>query len=155
MFPTNGMTTQPIFITRIEDRNGNVIKRFDYSTNRKEVMSEITAYKMVKMMEGVVTQGTAASLMYRLGATEMGGKTGTTNDNADAWFDAAFAQLIQLQSIPVPDGMVYLPASVAPVGLTRSRLPCGLQIVGAFLHDVGPTQCGEHRAVEALAGRQV
>jgi len=32
-------------------------------------------------------------------------------------------------------GMVYLPATVAPVGLTRSRLPCGLQIVGAFLHD--------------------
>ena len=94
IFPGRGFSTKPYFISRIEDRNGNVIKRFDYSTNRKEVMSEITAYKMVKMMEGVVTQGTAASLMYRLGATEMGGKTGTTNDNADAWFMGYVPQLL-------------------------------------------------------------
>ncbi len=94
IFPGRGFSTKPYFISRIEDRNGNVIKRFDYSTNRKEVMSEITAYKMVKMMEGVVTQGTAAGLMYRLGATEMGGKTGTTNDNADAWFMGFVPQLL-------------------------------------------------------------
>ena len=94
IFPGRGFSTKPYFISRIEDRNGNVIKRFDYSTNRKEVMSEITAYKMVKMMEGVVTQGTAASLMYRLGAAEMGGKTGTTNDNADAWFMGYVPQLL-------------------------------------------------------------
>ena len=94
IFPGRGFSTRPYFISRIEDRNGNVIKRFDYSANRKEVMSEITAYKMVKMMEGVVTQGTAASLMYRLGATEMGGKTGTTNDNADAWFMGFVPQLL-------------------------------------------------------------
>lgn len=94
IFPGRGFSTKPYFISRIEDRNGNVIKRFDYSANRKEVMSEITAYKMVKMMEGVVTQGTAASLMYRLGATEMGGKTGTTNDNADAWFMGYVPQLL-------------------------------------------------------------
>ena len=94
IFPGRGFSTKPYFISRIEDRNGNVIKRFDYSTNRKEVMSEITAYKMVKMMEAVVTQGTAASLMYRLGATEMGGKTGTTNDNADAWFMGFVPQLL-------------------------------------------------------------
>ncbi|MEI6946027.1 transglycosylase domain-containing protein [Paraflavisolibacter sp. H34] len=93
IFPGHGFSTKPYFITRIEDRNGNVIKRFDFSQNRKEVVSEVTAYKMCKMMEGPVTKGTAAGLMYRLGAKEMGGKTGTTNDNADAWFMGYSPQL--------------------------------------------------------------
>ncbi|MDP9230319.1 MAG: penicillin-binding transpeptidase domain-containing protein, partial [Bacteroidota bacterium] len=94
IFAGRGFSTKPYFITRIEDRNGNVIKRFDYSVNRKEVVSEITAYKMARMMEGPVTKGTAAGLMQRLGASEMGGKTGTTNDNADAWFFGYVPQLM-------------------------------------------------------------
>jgi penicillin-binding protein 1A len=94
IFAGRGFSTKPYFISRIEDRNGNVIKRFDYSTNRKEVISEATAYNMVKMMEGPVTKGTAAGLMQRLGAKEMGGKTGTTNSNADAWFMGYVPQLL-------------------------------------------------------------
>jgi penicillin-binding protein 1A len=94
IFPGHGFSTKPYFISRIEDRNGNVIKRFDFSQNRKEAISEITAYKMARMMEGPVTQGTAAGLMQRLGAKEMGGKTGTTNDNADAWFIGYVPQLL-------------------------------------------------------------
>lgn len=94
IFPGRGFSTKPAIITRIEDRNGNVLKRFDYSQNRKEVVSEVTAYKMAKMMEGPVTKGTAAGLMQRLGATEMGGKTGTTNDNSDAWFMGYSPQLL-------------------------------------------------------------
>lgn len=94
IFAGHGFSTKPYFISRIEDRNGNVIKRFDYSTNRKEVVSEVTAYKMAKMMEGPVTKGTAAGLMYRLGATEMAGKTGTTNSNADFWFMGYTPQLL-------------------------------------------------------------
>jgi penicillin-binding protein 1A len=94
IFPGRGFSTKPSFISRIEDRNGNVIKRFDYSQNRKESISELTAYKMTRMMEGPVTVGTAAGLMQRLGAKEMGGKTGTTNDNADAWFMGYVPQLL-------------------------------------------------------------
>ncbi len=94
IFPGRGFSTKPYFISRIEDRNGNVIKRFDYSQNRKEAISEVTAYKMARMMEGPVTQGTAAGLMQRLGAKEMGGKTGTTNDNSDAWFMGYVPQLL-------------------------------------------------------------
>jgi penicillin-binding protein 1A len=71
-----------------------VIKRFDYSANRKEAISEVTAYRMARMMEGPVTKGTAAGLMQRLGASEMAGKTGTTNDNADAWFMGYTPQLL-------------------------------------------------------------
>jgi penicillin-binding protein 1A len=93
IFAGRGFSTKPFFITRIEDRNGNIIKQFDYSANRKEVVSEVTAYQMTRIMEGTVTQGTASGLMYRLGAAEMGGKTGTTNSNADFWFMGYTPQL--------------------------------------------------------------
>ena len=94
VFAGRGFSTKPWYISRIEDRNGNVIKRFDYSVNRKEAISEITAYKMVRMMQGTVDIGTAAGLRSRLGAAEMGGKTGTTNDNSDAWFMGYTPQLL-------------------------------------------------------------
>ncbi|MEI9945121.1 MAG: transglycosylase domain-containing protein [Chitinophagaceae bacterium] len=94
IFAGRGFSTKPYFISRIEDRNGNVIKQFDYSVNRKEAISEITAYRMARMMEGTVTRGTAGGLMARLGASEMAGKTGTTNDNADAWYMGYTPQLL-------------------------------------------------------------
>ncbi len=94
VFPGRGFTSQPNYITRIEDRNGNVIKRFDYSVTRKEAVSEVTAYTMARMMQGTVDQGTAAGLRGRLGAAEMGGKTGTTNSNADFWFMGFSPQLL-------------------------------------------------------------
>lgn len=94
IFAGRGFSTKPFFISRIEDRNGNIIKQFDYSVNRKEAVSEVTAYNMARMMEGTVTKGTAGGMMYRLGAAEMGGKTGTTNDNSDAWFLGYTPQLL-------------------------------------------------------------
>jgi penicillin-binding protein 1A len=94
IFPGGGFSTKPWYISRIEDRNGNVIKRFDYSVNRKEAISQAVAYKMVRMMQGTVDVGTAAGLRSRLGAAEMGGKTGTTNDNSDAWFMGYSPQLL-------------------------------------------------------------
>ncbi|MFV0606734.1 MAG: penicillin-binding protein 1A [Niabella sp.] len=94
IFGGRGFSTKPYFISRIEDRNGNVIKRFDFSANRKEAISESTAYTMARMMQGVVDKGTAAGLRGRLGAAEMAGKTGTTNDNADAWFMGYTPQLL-------------------------------------------------------------
>lgn len=94
IFPGGGFSTKPTFISRIEDRNGNVIYRSNIGANRKQVVSEATAYKMTKMMEGTVTKGTAKGLMQDLGVKEMGGKTGTTNDNADAWFMGYTPQLL-------------------------------------------------------------
>jgi penicillin-binding protein 1A len=94
VFAGRGFSTRPWYISRIEDRNGNVIKRFDYSVNRKEAISEATAYTMVRMMQGTVDRGTAAGLRNSLGAAEMGGKTGTTNDNSDAWFMGYTPQLL-------------------------------------------------------------
>jgi penicillin-binding protein 1A len=61
---------------------------------RKEVISQSTAYTMTRMMQGPVDFGTAAGLRNRLGVAEMGGKTGTTNDNSDAWFMGYTPQLM-------------------------------------------------------------
>lgn len=94
IFGGRGFSTRPYFISRIEDRNGNVIKRFDLNVNRKEAISEAAAYIMTRMMQGVVDKGTAAGLRARLGAAELAGKTGTTNDNSDAWFMGFSPQLL-------------------------------------------------------------
>jgi penicillin-binding protein 1A len=94
IFAGRGFSTKPFAISRIEDRNGNVIKRFDFSVNRKEVISEATAYTMARMMQGAVDIGTAAGMRSRVGAAEMGGKTGTTNENADAWFIGFTPQML-------------------------------------------------------------
>lgn len=93
MFPNYGINTKPIYITRIEDRNGNVLETF--VPERKEVVNEITAYKMIRMMMGTVLIGTGRRLKPAWGIKgEVGGKTGTTNSEADAWFIGYTPQLL-------------------------------------------------------------
>jgi penicillin-binding protein 1A len=106
MFPSGGYSTKPFYISRIEDKNGNVLDRFD--TERKEVISQGTAYTMARMMQGPVDFGTAAGLRNRLGISEMGGKTGTTNDNADAWFMGYTPQLMAGSWIGCDDRFIHL-----------------------------------------------
>ncbi len=93
MFPTGGMSTEPYFVTKIEDKNGILIKSF--APQQKEIISAGTAFKMVKMMRGVVDFGTAKRLRYRYNIkADIGGKTGTTNSQADAWFIGYTPQLL-------------------------------------------------------------
>jgi penicillin-binding protein 1A len=92
MFPTGGINTDPYYISRIEDKHGNVLVNF--VSHHKEVISQSTAYTMTRMMQGTVDFGTAHGLRERLGITEMGGKTGTTNDNSDLWFMGYTPQLL-------------------------------------------------------------
>ena len=120
IFPGHGFSTKPTSISRIEDRNGNVIKRFDGGSNRKEAVSEVTAYNMCKMMEGPVTKGTAAGLMQALGAREMGGKTGTTNGNADFWFMGYSPQLLAGVWVGSDDRFITI-ESAAYYGGTAAR----------------------------------
>ena len=84
-FPSKGVYVAPIFVTRIEDRQGNVVGEF--TTQKREAIGENTAYLMVNLMQGVVQGGTASRLRYRYNLMgEIAGKTGTTNDNSDGWF---------------------------------------------------------------------
>jgi len=92
IFPTGGISTEPYYITRIEDKNGNLLENF--IPQHKEVLSQQTAYTMTRMMQGATDFGTAKGLRARLGLAEMGGKTGTTNDNSDLWFMGYTPQLL-------------------------------------------------------------
>ena len=84
-FPSKGVYVSPIFVTRIEDNQGNVLAEF--TNTRKEAISEHTAYLMANLMQGVVNSGTASRLRSTYGLKgQIGGKTGTTNDNSDGWF---------------------------------------------------------------------
>ncbi|HRZ98466.1 MAG TPA: transglycosylase domain-containing protein [Paludibacter sp.] len=84
-FPNKGIRVDPIYVTRIEDANGNVIAKFEPKMH--EIFSETTASKMVYMMRSVVDGGTGQRIRSKYGLTmQMGGKTGTTNNNSDGWF---------------------------------------------------------------------
>jgi penicillin-binding protein 1A len=93
MFPGRGFNVKPYYISRIEDRNGNVLASFHAES--KEVISESDAYVMTKMMQGVVDFGTGRALRGAYNVqSEVAGKTGTTNDNADGWFIGFSPQLL-------------------------------------------------------------
>ena len=84
-FANQGVYIKPIFITKIEDKNGNVIDYFE--TEKVEAMDEVTAYKMIELMKGVVQSGTGVRLKYKYGfRNPIAGKTGTTQNQSDGWF---------------------------------------------------------------------
>ena len=83
-FANKGIRVAPLFVTRIEDSDGNVISTF--APQMEEVISASSTYKMLVMLRAVINEGTGGRVR-RYGITaDMGGKTGPTNDNSDAWF---------------------------------------------------------------------
>jgi len=92
-FLNQGIHVPHFFITKIEDRMGNIIYEKKKSKKVIDAMRQKTAQSMVRMMEGVVNAGTASSIrqFYKYAA---GGKTGTTNDYADAWFIGFTPELV-------------------------------------------------------------
>ena len=92
-FVNKGVYTRPLYVTRIEDRNGNVISTFTPFID--EVISEEDAYLMTSLLQGVVTNGTAVRLRltYKL-ANQMGGKTGTTQNHSNGWFMGVMPDLV-------------------------------------------------------------
>jgi penicillin-binding protein 1A len=93
-FANKGVYIEPIFVTRIEDKNGNVLSRFQ--PNQSEAFSEKTAYLMIDLLKGVVDGGTATyriRTVYELEA-EMGGKTGTTQNHSDGWYMGVTPNLV-------------------------------------------------------------
>jgi len=84
-FANQGTYVQPIFVTRIEDKNGKVLEEFVPNTD--EVFNEEKAYVMCELMKGVVQSGTGARLRYKFNLKNpIAGKTGTTQNNSDGWF---------------------------------------------------------------------
>lgn len=84
-YPSKGVHIEPVIVLRIEDKSGNVLTNF--TSRKRESISEQTAFLMVNLMQGVVNEGTAARLRYKyVPEGQLAGKTGTTNDQSDGWF---------------------------------------------------------------------
>ncbi len=92
-FTNKGVYTRPLYVTRIEDRNGNVISTFTPFID--EVISEDDAYLMTSLLQGVVNTGTGLRLRgtYKL-TNQMGGKTGTTQNHSNGWYMGVMPDLV-------------------------------------------------------------
>ena len=92
-FVNHGIRAAHMFVTRIEDNEGNVVAQFQPRMN--EVISDDSANKMLYMLKAVVDGGTATRLRYKYEMKgELAGKTGTTNNNSDAWFMGITPELV-------------------------------------------------------------
>lgn len=86
-FANRGKPIEPMYLTRIEDRHGKVLKSFDDNLPNANVISETTADYMIEMMQSVVDSGTARRLRFRYNIEgDVAGKTGTTQNQTDGWF---------------------------------------------------------------------
>jgi penicillin-binding protein 1A len=84
-FPNKGIRVEPMYVTRIEDNNGNILATFTPKTH--EIISESTSYKMIYMLRNVMDHGTGVRARFRYGLkSPMGGKTGTSQNHSDGWF---------------------------------------------------------------------
>ena len=84
-FPNKGIRVEPMYVTRIEDNNGNVLATFVPKTH--EIINETTSYKMIYMLRNVMDHGTGVRARFRYGLkAPMGGKTGTSQNHSDGWF---------------------------------------------------------------------
>ncbi len=93
-FVNGGYQVRPHAILRIEDKDGNILYEYKETTQAR-ALSAKTAAQMTKLLEGVVDDGTGKSIRTRYKLTNpMGGKTGTTQGNADGWFMAITPKLV-------------------------------------------------------------
>lgn len=84
-FPNKGIRVEPMYVTRIEDNNGNILATFVPKTH--EIINETTSYKMIYMLRNVMDHGTGVRARFRYGLkAPMGGKTGTSQNHSDGWF---------------------------------------------------------------------
>lgn len=92
-YVNKGIRIEPLYVTRIEDNKGNLLERFTPQTS--EIISEETSYEMLIMLQAVINEGTGVRLRYRYGFKgDIGGKTGTTNNNSDGWFMGVTPELV-------------------------------------------------------------
>lgn len=130
-FANKGVHTEPVFVTRIEDRQGNLLSLFTAQTS--DAISEQTAYTMLDMMKKVIDGGTGGRIRWQHGITgEIAGKTGTTNNNSDGWFIGITPKLVAGGWVGAEDRSVNL---VTEADGARQALP----IFGEFMNKVYKT----------------
>ena len=90
-----GRFVQPIFVSVVMDREGQILERFEPSVEAEEALSRPLALDLVNMMRGVIDEGTGTAVRDRYGITaDVAGKTGTTQENTEGWFLIMHPQLV-------------------------------------------------------------
>jgi penicillin-binding protein 1A len=129
-FANKGTYTQPVFVTRIEDKNGKVLEEFIPKTT--EVLNEEKAYVMLQLMRGVVDYGTGTRLRRAYGLmNQIAGKTGTTQNNSDGWFMGITPELVAGAWVGAEDRSVHFASTAQGQGATLA-----LPIWGKFFKKV-------------------
>ncbi|QZE14098.1 transglycosylase domain-containing protein [Halosquirtibacter laminarini] len=132
-FSNKGIFTKPIFVTNIEDKNGNIVA--DFEPYRDEAISKNTAYLMINLLQGVVNKGTGSRLRwnkeYGRFTAALGGKTGTTQNHSDGWFMGVTPELVT---------GIWTGAKLRSIHFDNIRMGQGanlaLPIYGYFMHQV-------------------
>ncbi len=118
-FANHGIRCAPLFVTRIEDSNGQVVAHFEPRVN--EVISEESSFKMFILLQGVVDGGTGSRLRFKYNVNaQMGGKTGTTNRNSDAWFMAVTPDLVSGMWVGGEDRDIHFDSMAMGQGATMA-----------------------------------
>jgi penicillin-binding protein 1A len=130
VFPNIGMRLAPLFVTRIENSSGNTIASF--SSEWFEVLDENAAYKTLDMLQAVIDGGTGSRIRRDYGIkAQMGGKTGTTQNNSDAWFMGFTPSLVAGCWVGGEDRSIRFESMAQGQGAAAA-----LPVIGLFLQKV-------------------
>jgi penicillin-binding protein 1A len=131
-FANHGIATSPYYIASIEDSDGKKFNNFKPNDNHERVFSEETSELMISMLKSVVNEGTAGRLRYQYGVyTDVAGKTGTTQSNADGWFMAMTPNLVVGTWVGADDPRIRFRRTDLGQGSSTA-----LPITGVFLKQV-------------------
>lgn len=129
-FASGGVHIDPLLVTRIEDRNGNILATFQ--PRKREVISQKTAYLMVQLLRSVIDQGSGIRLRYVYNLRgPFGGKTGTTQNHSDGWFMSIYPTLVMGTWVGAEDPAVHFNWIAMGQGASMA-----LPIQGLFLQKV-------------------
>lgn len=149
-----GVHTKPIFVSRIEDKYGNILATFQPQS--REAISEQTAFLMINLMKGVVDymRGTGHRLRWKYNMTaELAGKTGTTNDNSDGWFIGIAPRLVSGCWVGFEDPSIHFDNTRMGSG-TNMALPIWAEYMMAVYND-STLDYSEEEKFEAPVGFNV
>jgi penicillin-binding protein 1A len=131
-FANEGMRVKPFIITSIVDKEGNKFEAMLPSDSKKQVLSKRSAALTTNMLRTVVQEGTASRLRWRYGVlADIGGKTGTTQSNADGWFMAINPSIVVGCWVGADDPRIRFRTTELGQGASTA-----LPIVGNFLKQV-------------------
>ena len=122
-YMNRGKAAKPYYLTRIEDKHGNVIADFQPEIAPQPAFSNTTSQVMIEMMKGTVNNGTAARLRYKYQLpNDIAGKTGTTQNNRDGWFVGITPNLVSVTWAGTDDARIGFPSTYIGQG-ANSALP--------------------------------